>query len=238
MIEYSLVSDMHLDFPQPKTPYDQLKPLVIVAGDCGNGLVGLKWLNKLKNKGFDVFAVDGNHEHYANARQGRTLSETETDFYDGIDQLGPKWVRDDLVLIGVNGWYVVDDERHWRGYMNDSRNGALTAEEVNVCAKAHSMYVDEELSKLKEGQKAIVVTHTAPCYESLDPRYEWSSGNPYYVNPFMTPLLGKHAEKIHVWHHGHTHAAVDVVKDGVRIITNPRGYPGENPTWTPLTLAA
>jgi DNA repair exonuclease SbcCD nuclease subunit len=237
-IEYTLVSDMHLDFPQGKTPYEKFKPLVVVAGDTANGLKGLKWLNKLKNKGFDVFAVDGNHEHYANAAKGRTLAETETNFYVGIDQIGPKWVRDDLVLIGVNGWYLVEDDRHWRGYMSDSRHGAFTAQEVNTFAKAHSMYVDEELAKLKVGVKAIVVTHTAPCRETLDPRYEGRNGNEYYLNPHMTPLLGKHAEKIHMWHHGHTHSPMDVVKDGVRIVTNPRGYPGENPKWKPLTLTA
>lgn len=237
-VEYTLVSDMHIDFPQPKTPYDQFKPLVIVAGDTSNSLLGLKWLNKLKNKGFQVFAVDGNHEHYGNAVLGRTLPETEGQFYTGIGQLEPVWLREDLVLIGVNGWYVVHDEPHWYGYMLDGRRANITAEEVNICAAVHAAYIDEQLSKLQPGQKAIVVTHTAPCYESLDPKYDGHDSNAYFVNPLMTPLLAKHVDRIHVWHHGHTHAPVDVVKDGVRIITNPRGYPGENPEWKPLALTA
>jgi len=233
-MKYSLVSDMHLDFPQPKTP--PLEEMVIIAGDCGNGLIGLKWINNLKRKGHKVFAVDGNHEHYANASQGRSWKQTTQDFYDGVEHHHIHDVSEDLRIIGQNGWYLVEDEDHWRAYMNDAKCGMLTKEFVNAAAEAQAIFIEFGLKTAKG--KVIVVTHTAPCYESLDPRYEGSSGNPYYVNPLMTPLLAKYADKIHVWHHGHTHAAVDVVKDGVRIITNPRGYPGENPSWQPLVLTA
>src|SRR3546814_14391584 len=79
--KYSLVSDLHLDHPQPKTP--PLEQNVIVAGDCGNGLVGLKYLNQLKRKGHFVFAVVGNHEPYANVAQGRTVAMPEAAFEPG-----------------------------------------------------------------------------------------------------------------------------------------------------------
>ena len=39
-----------------------------------------------------------------------------------------------------------------------------------------------------------------------------------------------------VWNHGHSHAPADKIVDGVRTICNPRGYPGENPLWKPLTI--
>src|SRR3546814_15448953 len=81
--KYSLVSDLHLDHPQPKTP--PLEQNVIVVGDCGNGLVGLNYLNKLKREGHFVFAVDGNHEHYANAAQGRTVEMLEQAFDLGVE---------------------------------------------------------------------------------------------------------------------------------------------------------
>jgi len=236
MLEYSLISDMHVDHPQPKTPYDQLKPLVLVAGDTGNGLLGLKFLNKLKNKGHTVVACEGNHEHYSNVSQDRSVFQTESAFYKGLNQLLLTPVADDLVVICTNGWYVVEDEEHWQEYMNDSRLIGIGKKEVNLLAQEHAERIDNLLSAISS--KAIVMTHTAPCYESLDPKYEGSSGNPYYVNPFMTPLLAKHADKIAVWHHGHTHASVSVVKDGVSIITNPRGYPRENPSWQPLALTA
>lgn len=232
---YSLVSDLHLDFPHPKTP--AMEQFVIVAGDCANGLLGLKYLSKLKRKGHTVFAVDGNHEHYANRAQGRTIADTEKAFYAGLDQALFYDVPDEpLRIIGCNGWYNVEDERHWLGYMNDGRNCAADAVMVNEKAREQALWMEAQLAMVPTGTRAIVVTHTAPCEESLDPKYEGSSGNDYYVNKLMTPLLAGFREKIAIWHHGHTHAAVDVVKDGVRIVTNPRGYPSENPSWHPLTV--
>ncbi|WOF44299.1 metallophosphoesterase family protein [Sphingopyxis indica] len=230
--KYSLVSDLHLDHPQPKTP--PLEQNVIVAGDCGNGLVGLKYLNKLKRKGHFVFAVDGNHEHYANAAQGRTVEDTETAFELGLEQDMAFEVVSGLWLVGCNGWYCVSDQSYWRSYMNDSRLIGINASQANALALRDAAFVDRMLTEIRG--KAIVVTHTAPAMASLDPRFEGQFSNEWYWNPHMEPLLAKHRHKIAVWHHGHTHAATDVVVQGVRIVTNPRGYPRENPDWRPLTM--
>lgn len=100
---FSLISDMHVDFPQPKTPYVDLEKFVIVAGDTSNGLGGLKFLQKLKNKGFEVFAIDGNHEHYANLSQDRTQQQTEDQFYLGLDQQNFVHYHGELLIVGWNG---------------------------------------------------------------------------------------------------------------------------------------
>ncbi len=231
--KFSLISDMHVDFPQPRTPYDDLEKFVIVAGDTSNGLGGLKFLNKLKRKGFEVFAVDGNHEHYANDSQSRDIPETEQAFYRGLDQAFAKRITDDLRIIGCNGWYGVDDERAWLGYMNDGRY-AGPASMVNAMADQHAAFLDVELSETQG--RAIVVTHTAPCLDTLHPAYAGHYSNEWYWNPSMEKLLQKHAPKIAVWVHGHTHASSDKIVHGVRVVCNPRGYPRENPGWKPLTV--
>lgn len=235
-MKLTLVSDLHCDFPQPKTPPIETE-LVIVAGDTSNGLHGLKMLNKWKRKGHDVFAVDGNHEHYSNVVQGRSQADTERQFYAGLDaQPMHRMLGDSHYLIGCNGWYEVEDERHWYGYMNDSRYSGIHASEMNRLAVRHADFVDHHLELMPLGRKALVVTHTAPCEASLDPQYLGSDGNVYYYNPLMTKVLKRHKDNIALWVHGHTHASVDVVVEGVRIVTNPRGYPGENPDWKPLVL--
>lgn len=235
-MKFTLVSDLHCDFPQPKTPPIETE-LVVVAGDTSNGLSGLKMLNKWKRKGHDVFAIPGNHEHYSNVTQGRTYRETDDQFFAGLDdQPSHRQLTDDLYLIGANGWYEVEDERHWHGYMNDGRYSGITASQMNRLADAHADFVDVRLELMPKRCQAIVVTHTAPCEQSLDPRYAGSDGNVYYWNPLMGKVLERHADRIAIWCHGHTHAAVDVIYKGVRIVTNPRGYPGEVKDWKPLIL--
>lgn len=232
---FSLISDMHVDFPQQKTPYDLISKNVIVAGDTSNGLGGLKFLNKLKNKGFEVFAVDGNHEHYSNANQGRTIDTTEVQFFAGLEQAQVRHVEfERLAIVGVNGWYPVTNEALWSNYMNDCRNCATNAMEVNAIAADQAAWLRGTLEALVG--KAIVVTHTAPCSDTLNPQYDGHFSNEWYWNPLMRQVLREYADKILVWCHGHTHRAADKVVDGVRVIANPRGYPRENPDWKPLTV--
>lgn len=235
-MKYSLISDMHLDFPQSKTPYDKLEHNVIVAGDTSNGLLGLKFLQKLRNKGFSVFAVDGNHEHYKNVSEKRTIEETTKRFREDNPNIS---YFEDTPVIGTNGWYQVSNGNNWLNYMNDGYacigTDPITAtNKMNNLAKEEFYFLDETLTKLSK--PCIVVTHTAPCVETLDPAYEGHYSNEWYYNGLMYEILKKHGEKILVWNHGHTHAPAQAVVEGVRVVCNPRGYPGENPSWEPLTI--
>jgi predicted phosphodiesterase len=232
-MKFSLISDMHVDFPQPKTPYELLEEVVVVAGDTTNGLEGLKFLQKLKNKGHTVYAVDGNHEHYSNRSRGRTHDQT----IDSFRQDHPVYHDVDTPVVLQNGWYPVKDEYLWQAYMNDSRNGCLSALQASILSVGQAEFVREKLSSWKkDGRRGIVVTHTAPCEETLDSRFTGHYSNEWYWNPLMKPLLSEFKDQILVWCHGHTHSFADKVVEGVRVVCNPRGYPGENPSWKPLTI--
>ena len=232
---YSLISDMHVDFPQQKTPYELLEKNVIVAGDTSNGLHGLKFLNKLQNKGFTVYACEGNHEHYSNISQGRNHNETTERFRKDFP------IRTDidevLSIVCVNGWYDVKSPWMWYRYMNDCRNGFGGADVGYKEVQRLMEFQAESLHQiLCEDRKFVVTTHTAPCEETLDRRFEGEYSNTWYWSPKMRELLGRHSDKILVWNHGHTHSAAEEIVEGVRIICNPRGYPGENPDWKPKSV--
>lgn len=233
-MKFSLVSDMHVNHPQPKTPYDNLEQVVVVAGDTANGLEGLRFLQKLKNKGFTVIAVDGNHEHYSNASQDRSIEETTARFRENH----PWTVElEGITFVQRNGWYWVEHEALWSNYMNDQKYCRTYAEEVNARAVADAVYLREALTEARDYQhKVVVTTHTAPCLETLNKEFEGHYSNDWYWNPSMRPLLAEFKDTILVWCHGHTHAFADVVIDGVRVVANPRGYPGENPDWKPFTI--
>lgn len=232
--KFSLISDMHVDQPQPKTPYDRLEEVVIVAGDTSNGLRGTKFLNKLRDKGFDVFAVDGNHEHYANLSQGRTRLETDAQFYHLTNNSDRVRYVDDLMIVGCNGWYPVTDAQLWDSYMNDCHYTTINPAEMNRLAVEHARFV--ALNLVAHDGPAIVVTHTAPCEDTLNPAYAGHYSNEWYWNPHMSEILRRFSDQILVWCHGHTHKAADMIVSGVRVVCNPRGYPRENPDWAPQTI--
>jgi predicted phosphodiesterase len=236
--KYSLISDMHIDFPQEKTPYEKLEQNVIVAGDTSNGLEGLKFLQKLRNKGFTVFATEGNHEHYSNVSQGRTLGMTTERFREDFPVITD--IDDTLTLVLLNGWYRVSSPFLWYRYQNDCRN--MCGKDANAGAKYISdlaVFEADFLNDLLESfhdRKFIVTTHTAPCVETLDPKFYGHDSNEWYWSPYMRQVLALHSDKILVWNHGHTHASNEAVVDGVTVVCNPRGYPGENKGWVPRTV--
>jgi DNA repair exonuclease SbcCD nuclease subunit len=225
---------MHVDFPQDKTPYDLLEDFVVVAGDTSNGLGGLKFLNKLKNKGHQVFAVDGNHEHYANRSQGRFQPETEASFFEALDQAHSRILPGNVQVIGFNGWYNVRNENVWAGYMNEHHNTLLSGEQASALAIRHAQGIRNRIRD--HDGPSIVVTHTAPCQETLNPEYEGHFSNEWYWNPHMSEVMTRFSDKILVWCHGHSHAPADKVVHGVRVVSNPRGYPGEVVGWKPKTV--
>lgn len=237
-MKFSLISDMHVNHPQLKTPYDKLEEIIVVAGDTSDGLESLKFLNKLRNKGHRVWACDGNHEHYSNVSRGREYSETLERFREEF----PAWgmiQKPDIPIVLVNGWYEVRPEMEhiWYEYMNDGRYSGLYGDQVTEIAKVQAQQVKAALRRWKNnGDKGVVVTHTAPCQETLDPKYEGHLSNNWYWSPYMRELLAYFNDQILVWCHGHTHTKNEAVVDGVRVVCNPRGYPGENPDWEPLTV--
>lgn len=208
----------------------------MVAGDTANGLEGLKFLDKLRKQGRTVLATDGNHESYANYTQDRTVTETSTRFREKNTS---DTMIDGIRFILRNGWYIVEHEALWQGYMNDSKCCLLSAEEVNHLAREDARYIRQALREAQDyQQRVVVVTHTAPCLDTLNPAYEGHYSNDWYYNRLMTPMLKEFASVILVWCHGHTHAPADKIVHGVRVVCNPRGYPGENPNWKPQTIEA
>lgn len=233
-MKFTLISDMHIDFPQNKTPYELFEESVVIAGDTSNGLEGFRFLEKMQRKGFNVFACPGNHENYSNLSQKRTAEETEERFRERFPGNGE---IEEIPIVLRNGWYIVSDENLWRKYMNDSNRCQLLAKDVAYRAWNDFNSIRNTLEDWKNcNYKGVVVTHTAPCMDTLSPKYEGHYSNEWYYNPYMIDLLKEYSEQIHVWCHGHTHSPNDKIVEGVRVVCNPRGYPNENPDWKPLTI--
>ena len=235
MLKFTLMSDLHLDIgSQLRVPIEDTEDVIVIAGDTSNGLQCLQYYAKLRKKGKTVIAVEGNHEHYSNAKQGRTMDQTKAAF---LQSCPSKNVVNGVPFVAACGWYTVHDDYYWSYYMNDRVNCATDFIEVNNKAIEDAEYIEDELKRWRdEGLRGVVVTHMSPCTETLDPRFKGEPSNAFYWNHRLRYLISDYPEQIAVWCHGHTHNKADTIVNGVRVVCNPRGYPNEVKDWKPITI--
>lgn len=254
-----VASDLHCDIPgQPKIIWPEADAL-IVAGDTANsiGEVAKCYRRIAARESFPkAFVVDGNHEHYSNAPQGRTVDETMERLrshmprgFQFLPHLGMEQLDHHLFAVGACGWYsfdmhgeVSDNEDAWQRLMNDDRWIGFTKIEqigprlraardaTRIARKMEEMVLEDPEARF------VVVTHTVPHRELVHKHPKFHVTNPFYVNCFMESVAADHASRIALWIYGHTHFRGERVLDGVRYLANPRGYPRENPTWEPVVV--
>lgn len=73
----------------------------------------------------------------------------------------------------------------------------------------------------------MVITHHCPIREVAGNGHEGHLGAAYFNEWHELVALAD------VWIFGHTHYVVDTIVSGCRVISNPRGYPGERTGFSP-----
>lgn len=104
--------------------------------------------------------------------------------------------------------------------------GALTPERTFDRNRSARAFLDAKLAEPFDGP-TVVVSHTAPHPGSVAKMYEASPVTPSFVNDLTSLLEGPNAPEL--WVHGANHRNFDYVAGGTRVLSNSRGYPGENP---------
>ncbi|KXG14937.1 cyclic 3',5'-adenosine monophosphate phosphodiesterase [Pseudomonas aeruginosa] len=237
-----LLSDLHNEFDvyQP----EQLDAdVVVLAGDIDVKQRAIAWA-KAKFS-CPVIYVPGNHEYYR-GQLGNTLQKLRSLQDNQVHVLDcNEVVLDGVRFLGATGWTdykALGDPaaaaRIAQGSMADFkqiRTGSYQrvrpSDFANLALMAYA-WLEEKLSTHFAGP-TVVVTHHAPSMRSLE-------GNPHagsaldaaFANSWDT-LLQRSAT---VWLHGHVHNAVRYEANGVRVIANPRGYPGEATGFDPRLL--
>ncbi|MET0679989.1 MAG: metallophosphoesterase [Burkholderiales bacterium] len=228
-----VLSDLHLEaapFDPPAAPAD----VVVLAGDIDNGPAGVEWAKAR----FDapVLYVAGNHEPYdgefhatqAALRDAATGSRVQ--FLDrgetvigGVRFLGcTLWT--DFALVGEAGrklalekyaaWLVDYRAIRW----HDRQFSVADSTGLHAADRA---WLARQLRHPFPGA-TVVITHHVPHPASIAPRLADHPLNPAFVSN-LEDLMG-HAR---LWIHGHTHHAFDYTVRGTRVLSNPRGYAGE-----------
>lgn len=184
------------------------------AGDTHAAKISrLSWLSRYNHV---MFSVLGNHDYY--------YKWPDTVLPDAASTIRT-YDHEGLKIAGATMWTDLGNPLDWDVYCSQ-----LIDQRAFPYRISHEIMVEwheEQKRSLFESGADVIVTHHAPSYKSMHPRY---FGNP--LNPgFMTELaqsilLMEHPPKL--WVHGHVHDPFDYQIGSTRVVCNPRGYPGEN----------
>jgi hypothetical protein len=84
-------------------------------------------------------------------------------------------------------------------------------------------WLAERLAEPFDGP-TVVLTHHAPLIRTRPESIVLSALGGAFASD-LTELMG--GDRVPLWIYGHTHRAADLEHAGTRVLSNPRGYPGE-----------
>jgi Icc-related predicted phosphoesterase len=229
-LKLQIVSDLHIE--EHALPHlEQSGDVLVVAGDMHDDPAGFeRWLATLRPD-IPVITVLGNHEYdhkqfdivLASYREAVArfphvhLLECERIDIGGVAFLGANLWTD--MRSGKDAAAIAPLIKYF-----DMRG--VTVDDLMEVHRLSRRWLEKAYPA--DAARVVVITHTAPSFRSQHPRFENSTLNGFFASD-MDALV----ERLHpqLWIHGHMHDAVDYTIGGTRVISNPRGYAGENPHW-------
>ncbi|MEW8057720.1 MAG: metallophosphoesterase [Candidatus Thiodiazotropha sp.] len=237
-----ILNDLHIEF-EDYAPPEIDADVVILAGDIGVGLEGMRWAES-RFQDRPVIYVPGNHELYhqdialidelkAQAPDHIHVLNDDQVVIDGVRFLG-SILWSDFALFGEADKFIATQAARQR--MTDfsiiQNNGQRFTPEDAI--RLHITSRDWLATMLAEpfvGQ-TVVVTHHAPSSQLVHPRYARDLLTPAFASNLEDLMDGNRAV---LWIHGHMHESFDFEVYGTRVVCNPRGYASEalNPDFKP-----
>jgi len=246
--------DPEFDYPYLRFDYPEEADVIVLAGDIGEWVNGIEWArHRFKNK--EIIYVLGNHEYYrsdlsvldelrSKAKElGIHLLENDSVVIDNVRFLGATLWTDfndfsvaevekaqasitDYSVIGIKNWHAdinntLAEKLKLLPVTNISNHELFTPLIAYLLHKSSLKWLESQLLTPYDG-KTVIVTHHAPSLRSCGNKvnYSYASNLDDYINFY--------SGHIDLWCHGHIHEAVDYEISGVRIMSNPKGYPHEN----------
>ncbi len=237
----TIASDLHLEVGLCELLNTEGGDVIILAGDIipvvtlersVGGHINFKhFFDKVCSEWEHVIMVMGNHEHYC-----YDMKRTKDTFKGLVNRDNFHILENEILHIkGVNFlgctlWTSIQDplaQMEVERCMNDYRQilidgEKLTVEHTNQLNMESVGYITHATKGL---ENVFVVTHHAPSFKSVHPKYV----DDVYINQaFCNNLdyLIESRDNIKYWVHGHTHHPKDYCIGNTRVLCNPRGYVG------------
>lgn len=241
-MNFDLVSDLHL-FSYSEGDMKGLKPsssILALLGDVCEvkNFSRIKKFFKFVSKNWQyVLYVPGNHEFYGGNLES-TITEMRTFLkpFRNIILLDNDVVSiDNVRYIGSTLWsdmdnedsltikacqYLIDDYNHIRKTFGGKEVIITPQDTVNLYYK--NVDFIKKMIEITPDYFNVVLTHHAPSYKSISPRFVGNAANGAFVSNLEEFILDR--PKIKVWAHGHTHSWVDYDIGDCRVVGNPLGY--------------
>lgn len=244
---------------QPIYPWDSIESdTIVLCGDTSNDFATTCAVVQEAAKYRDVIFLDGNHDFYGCLRTGETVGSLAKKFQEfahgwagDIHYLNAglnigqdhHLIINNVAFVGTNGWYdwnAVDTMNRqeeffqWKTQINDSRLIRYDADEMpDKLALRDSKALQEQLKKYNDDpsiRAIVVLTHTVPHKSGMvGGDHPWVPTNGSYFNSDMI-MNWYFPGKIKFWGFGHTHEFYDFTDNGIRFVSNPRGYMNEQRT--------
>lgn len=250
-MKIQIISDLHLDVARikPVTIKDSID-LVIVAGDtCEGALKAFEYLRRIVPMVIPIIMVLGNHEYYRRfAPVELALAKEQAPSFNirvlenNSCIIGNSTATNGIRVAGATMWtdYAIFGAANVAAVMNACANGMNDHRLIGWQKQPWLRFRPQEAALLHHRSKAfltetlatpfngptVVVTHHAPHWNSVHPRFQ--------SDPVTGAYLSDHSALIETyqptfWVHGHVHSSSDYRVGQTRVLANPHGYGNENP---------
>lgn len=234
-MKVAYTSDTHNEFKDIPLNLLEDADVLILAGDIHHAGDNIRWAADYLKQVEAVIVVAGNHEYYGRDYDQALMTQRQL-----ANELGVHFLENNAVKIGekvfVGGtlwtdfmlygeaqslWLQQKASRRMNDYRVIHDSGFPIDPEFTIAKhKRTRKFLSLAIDELKPD---VIVTHHAPSGNSAG-----GHAGDDLTAAYCSDLPDLLNQKELVWVHGHTHYPVDYFDGKVRVVSNPRGYPGEH----------
>lgn len=193
--------------------------MLIIAGDVHPDVAVRDRLIKLCEDHYRIPVIlqEGNHDYY-----GSEFPLTQEPRILTING---------LKILAITLWTYLDPIAEMRAITFPDFDKVTGIKNIS-CAKQNFAHA-EAVRIIQTEAPDIVVTHHAPSYLSVAPRFKGHPETDFFYSRQENLILDM---KPKLWVHGHVHDNFDYELGDTRVVCNPLGYPFEKRHWVDVQI--